>query len=419
MNDSSALVVGGGVIGAACAYFLAKAGLNVTIVERDLFGHGCSHANCGLVCPSHVLPLAEPGAVKKSLKIMLRPNAPLKVGLRWDPALWQWLLRFAGCCRTDQMLRAARGRQALLHSSISLYRQLVREENLQCEWTERGLLFVYEHKREFEAFAQTNELLSSHFNESAVRYDGDALRELEPALKPGLAGGWYYKEDAHLKSEELLSSWRRLLENLNVRILEKQPVTDFVFNGRCLKRVETTRGELSADVFVLTTGAWTPLFSRRLKCSFPIQPGKGYTWTTSVPQPSPSIPLIFPEQRVAVTPYRSCFRLGSIMEFVGYDESIRPKRINLLKKAAARFLTTPHGSDEQKQWYGWRPMTYDGLPIIDRLPDCDNLWVAAGHNMIGTSTAPATGRLLAEQLTNAEPHISPDWFSFRRFNQKT
>src|SRR5262245_61614242 len=125
MSDGKhVVIVGGGVIGAACAHFLVESGCRVTILEHELFGAGASHGNCGLVCPSHVLPLAEPGAVSATLKAMLRPNSPFSIRPRFDPALWAWLLKFARRCNDRDMLAAARGIQPLLTSSLALYDEL-------------------------------------------------------------------------------------------------------------------------------------------------------------------------------------------------------------------------------------------------------------------------------------------------------
>src|SRR5580704_12270835 len=111
------VVVGGGVVGACTAYYLARAGWRVTILDRGGFGQGCSHANCGYVCPSHVLPLAAPGALGPALKALFRRNSPFRIKPRFDPALWGWLFRFALRCNRRDMLEAGRAIQAILQSS--------------------------------------------------------------------------------------------------------------------------------------------------------------------------------------------------------------------------------------------------------------------------------------------------------------
>src|SRR5262245_37997285 len=132
------IVVGGGVIGAACAYCLSRAGWTVTVLDQGAFGKGCSHGNCGIVCPSHVLPLAAPGAVRTALKSLFQRNAPLAIKARFDPALWAWLYRFTRRCNHRDMLEAGLAIQALLNSSRRLYDQLLKDESLDCEWEARG-----------------------------------------------------------------------------------------------------------------------------------------------------------------------------------------------------------------------------------------------------------------------------------------
>src|SRR5882724_405333 len=123
-SSGKVIVVGGGVIGGFCAYFLQREGWQVSIVDAGSFGMGCSHANCGLVSPSHVLPLAVPGAIRSALWAMLQRNGPLAIKPRVDPALWLWLFRFARRCNRHDMLEAGHAIQALLNSSRSLYAQI-------------------------------------------------------------------------------------------------------------------------------------------------------------------------------------------------------------------------------------------------------------------------------------------------------
>src|SRR5262245_35307788 len=110
------IVIGGGVIGTACAYYLARAGWNVTIIDPGQFGNGCSHGNCGFVCPSHVLPLTVPGAVRMALGSLLKPDSPFYVKPRFDLALWSWLYHFARRCNAHDMVDAGRAIQALLNA---------------------------------------------------------------------------------------------------------------------------------------------------------------------------------------------------------------------------------------------------------------------------------------------------------------
>jgi D-amino-acid dehydrogenase len=415
MSERRCCIIGGGVIGAACAYYLRKAGWAVAVVDKRGFGSQCSHANCGLVCPSHVLPLAAPGAVTATLKTFFRKDSPFSVAVRFDPALWAWLAKFALRCNEKDMLAAASGIKALLDSARSLFDELLASESIDCEWETKGLLFAYRDRAPFEHYAATNELLTGKFGRPARRLESAELAALEPALRPGLAGGWLYESDAHLRPDKLMSEWKKILVREGVEIRERCEFTGFRTEGSRIAAAQTDAGEIPAEAFVLATGAWTPLVARELGFSIPIQPGKGYSITMPRPKICPKHPLIFEETRVAVTPFVSGYRLGSTMEFAGYDGTLNRRRLALLKSGADPYLHEPYCEPVQEEWFGWRPMTYDGLPVIDRSPRQPNLLVAAGHSMLGLSMAPATGKLVAELLSETKPHLDPGPYSLGRF----
>jgi D-amino-acid dehydrogenase len=416
---SRAVIIGGGVIGVACAYSLRERGWDVTLIDRGRIGGGCSHGNCGFVSPSHVLPLAVPGAVRYALASMLRMNSPFHIKPRLDWRLWSWLFRFARRCNTADMLAAGHACHALLESSRRLYQHLIARESLNCEWQTEGLLFVYDTQRGFDAYARTDDILAEHFSLPARRYEGEALSELEPALRPGLAGAFFYDDDAHLRPDRLMAEWRRTLDARDVEIIEScefQGFSDSAGNGgRRASRAATSHGDLAADVFVIATGSWTPLLANHVGYRLPIQPGKGYSMTMPRPAICPRIPMLLMEHRVGVTPMQSGYRLGSTMEFAGYDTSLRPQRLELLRRGAAACLREPYCEPIEEAWYGWRPMTYDSVPVIDRSPKYDNLYLAAGHNMLGLSMAPATGELVAELIAGETPHVDPAPYSVSRF----
>jgi D-amino-acid dehydrogenase len=415
MARQRVVVVGGGVIGAACAYYLSKGGWEVVVAERGQFGKECSHGNCGLITPSHVLPLPQPGMAAKALKSLLHRDSPLRIKPRIDLRLWIWLWKSAGRCNMADMMEAARARHALLQSSMALYRDLVATQPLHCEWETRGLIYVYQTQAEMDGFAKTDSLLRESLGLAATRYDGEALVALEPALKPGLAGGWHYEQDTHLRPDRLMSSWRKLLESMGVVVRENTEVRSFAQGGRRARAAVAPGVELAADMFVVATGALTPMLRKPLGCKIPIQPGKGYSMTMPRPARCPTIPLLFPEHKVAVTPMQTGYRLGSTMEFAGYDATLNPRRLNLLKAGARHYLHEPLATPVEEQWWGWRPMTYDGVPIIDRSPAMENVYIAAGHNMLGVSMAPATGKLIAEMLSGAQPHLDIAPYSVKRF----
>lgn len=415
MSERRVIVIGGGVIGTACAYYLARDGWRVAIVEQGAFGKGCSHGNCGFVSPSHVLPLAMPGAIRMALRSLFDSDSAFYVKPRFDLALWGWLWRFARRCNHRDMLDSGHAIQALLNSSRRLYDELMRDEPIDCEWQPVGILFVFQTDAGMKHNEEVARLLHETFHVESTRYDGDALNALEPALKPGLAGGWHFKGDAHLRPDCLLSSWRRALEAKGVEIREQCPVRGFVEGNGQASALATDAGEMKADAFVVATGAWTPLLQSQLGGRVLIQPGKGYSITMKRPAVCPALPLLFEEHRVAITPMHTGYRIGSTMEFAGYDTTLNRRRLEILKRGTAHYLREPFGEPVEEEWFGWRPMTPDSKPIIDRSPLMRNVVIAAGHNMLGLSMAPATGKLVAEMLGERATHIDLSPYAIGRF----
>jgi D-amino-acid dehydrogenase len=351
----------------------------------------------------------------KTLWTLFQRDSPLTVRFRFDPALWAWLTRFALRCNRPAMLESARGIQALLQSSRALYGDLFARGVLDAEWEEQGMLFVFRSAQAMDHYAHTDQLLRQRFDVPARRLDGPALCEMEPALKSGLAGAWYYEQDAHLRSDKLMNSWHNVLLASGVDVRENCSLLGFEPARGRVQTVQTTKGAIATDAVVVATGPWTPLLKAHLGVRLPIQPGKGYSITMARPARCPRIPIIFEEDRVAITPMRSGYRIGSTMEFAGYDATLNRRRLDILRRAARVYLHEPEAEPVHEEWWGWRPMVVDGKPIIGRVPRFENLIVAAGHGMLGLSMATGTGKLVSELLTGRAPHVDPHPYSAMRF----
>ncbi len=344
---------------------------------------------------------------------MLSSNSPFYIRPRVSPALWSFLIRFWWNCNEKQMKNAAQGKHALLQSSRQLYQELIEGDQLDCNWEKRGLMFVFRDKHHFDDFGKTNDWLTEELNLPATPYAQGDLQKLEPALKDHIAGAWHYPNDAHLRPDKLLRSWRTILERLNVTFLEQHKVTEFVGEGGRLKAIQCGNETLEADRYVVATGAWSPAFNQKLGCTLRIQPGKGYSITMARPAVCPKIPMLLEERHVGVTPFDDGYRLGSTMEFGGYDTRVNQKRLALLKKGASDYLREPFTEETHEEWYGWRPMTPDDLPYIDFSPKYSNVLIAAGHSMLGLSMGTATGKLAWELLDKLDPHIDPRPYRLR------
>lgn len=414
-QSGSVVVVGGGLIGIASAYYLRQAGWEVTLIDQGKMGAACSHGNCGFISPSHIFPLCNPAALKQGLKAMIHPNGPLRIKPRLDLALWQWLLKFASHCNERDMVTIGHARHALLQSSRQLYDELLRQHDFDCEWQPKGCLFAYADEKSFTAHGRRVEQMQQEYGVQFQPFVGAELEDFEPALIPGRAyGAWYFADDAHVRPDRLTAAWVKQLEQMGVKLRENCRFEQFLAEGNRVRGVRTAEGELEADQVVIAMGAVTPFLNRQLGFRVPIQPGKGYSITMSCPQICPQRPIIFEKEKVAITPMKSAFRVGSTMEFAGYDTTLNPARLQLLRDGATRYLKEPLGATVEEEWYGWRPMTPDGKAILEYAPKYRNVFVAAGHNMLGLSMAPATGKLVSEILSGQTPHINPQPFRYPR-----
>lgn len=411
-TPQSVIVIGGGIIGLASAHYLRQAGLQVQVIDQGEIGQGCSHGNCGLICPDHIMPLPRPGALRKGLSAMFKSNGPLSIEPGLNFRLWAWLFSFARNCNERKMIEAGKGRHAILHYSREFYASFIEENNIECDWEQNGCLFVYGSKKTLDAYDSIDRVLSEEHNLPARKITGKELEEMEPAFIPGVAAGaWYYKQDAHLRADKLVAGWKNLLQQQGVEFIEHCGFRQFVTGGSSASAIMVQRKdaaeqeEMKADAMILSTGAWTPLLNKELGCNIPIQPGKGYSITMPRPKNCPRYPMILEDEKVAITPMQSGYRIGSTMQFAGYDSNIDPKRLSILKTGSKKYMREPYCEPIEETWYGWRPMTPNGLPIISHAPKLNNVVIAAGHNMIGLMSAPATGRHVAELLTNQSTSI--------------
>lgn len=415
-DRKSIVVIGGGVVGAATAYYLSEAGCDVTIIDKGDFGQGCSHGNCGYVSPSHVFPLCKPGMIGSTFKTLLQSNSPLRIQFRLDPAFWSWMLRFAGNCNKEHMYHAGAARHALLHSSRALYGDLIDSGILpNSEWKPRGLIFVFKSQQTFEHHEEIAGQVRETFGVDSKPFAGQELNDLEPALKTGIAGGWLYDCDAHLRPDRLMQAWRQALELRGVTIKEHCEFQGWEVSSGLVSAVKTSQGSISAEEVVVATGAWTPLLKQQIGMRLPIEPGKGYSLTMDRPTNCPSYPMLFEEHRVGVTPMQTGFRIGSTMEFVGHNSEINPKRLKLLTDGARLYLRDPIDKPVLERWAGWRPMSCDGIPMIGRIPKLKNAWAATGHSMLGLSMSTATGKLVKEMICGETPHVDPEPYRIDRF----
>ena len=407
------LIIGGGAIGLATALALLDAGRGVRILEAGAVGGGASHGNCGTITPSHAPPLAAPGVVAQALRWMFTPDAPLYLKPRVDPALWHWLLRFAVRCNPRDWRQSTQARAALLNDARARLADWVSRYGLQCEFEEEGLDYVFRDPRKFQQYVDESVVLKT-FGIATQVFGGTDYEREEPAMLPGVAGAIRFPGDARLRPDRYVAELARVVRERG-GVIEEQCRVDRLEPTSDDVRLATSQGERKGGEAVIALGAWTPAFARRLGIRAPIQPGKGYSITYSRPARVPRHPMVLKDRSVCVTVWGSGFRLGSTMEFSGHDDTLNATRLAALERGAREFLREPVGAEVHERWCGWRPMTWDDLPLLGRAPGQRKVWIAAGHGMLGISMSTATGQLMADLMTGRPPAFDPSPYRPERF----
>jgi D-amino-acid dehydrogenase len=413
-----AVIIGGGVIGLCAAFYCARRGWRVTVIERNgPERDGCSFGNTGMIVPSHFVPLAAPGMVALALRWMWNPASPFYVKPRasWD--LIDWGLKFWRAANVEQAHRAGRMLRDLIMASRDCYAELVSQAD-DFGFTQRGLLALCRTQHALDEEAKAAEL-ARELGLAAEVLDPKQTAARDPGIRMEVAGSIYFSQDSNLAPERLMRSMEQRLASAGVEFAWNTEVTGWRTEDRNIRAARTRGGaEIEADEFLLCAGSWSPGLARQLNLKLPLQPGKGYSLTLARPRQSPRLCALLTEARVAVSPMDAALRFGGTMELAGLDESINPIRVRSIAAAAQRYYPdlTPADFEGIRPWRGLRPCSPDGLPYVGRTARYSNLIVAAGHAMLGITLAPITGELSAQLLSGEPPGLDISLLSPTRYD---
>lgn len=402
---SKLVVIGGGVIGLSTAYYAARRGHQVTVIDRAPESHpGCSYGNAGMICPSHFVPLAAPGMVALGLKWMWNPRSPFYIKPRVDTGLWDWALKFWRAANHRHVARASPLLRDLHLASRACFEELAALPGNDFGLVKKGLLMLCKTERTFHEETHAAEHARS-LGVPAEVFDAKGTAKLDPGIRMDIVGSVYFPLDCHLSPDRFMAGLKAQLEKLGVEFAWQNEVIGWRANGHTIQAVQTSRGEFAADEFALCAGAWSPVIARELH--LPMQAGKGYSLTLTQPKQRPAICAILAEARIAVTPMGDALRFGGTMEIAGLDETINPLRVQGIIDAVPRYYPgfTPRDFAGVEPWAGLRPCSPDGLPYLGRTAKYSNLTVATGHAMMGLSLGPITGKLAAEMISHEPPSI--------------
>ena len=409
-------IIGGGIVGLCSAYYLHKAGHRVTLFDQAPIADGCSFGNAGMIVPSHIIPLAQPGMITKGMRWMLKSTSPFYVKPRLSPDLLRWGWLFYRHSTSEHVMRSIPVLRDLSLLSKTLYQDLAANGDLAFEWQERGLLMLYKTASAQHEMADEADVANRSGIEAQV-LSGQQVQDLEPNTRVDVLGGVLYPGDAHLNPTELIRSLVAYLRREGVTILENHSVMGFGKTGSRITSVQTSQGAYPLDAVVVAGGAWSPTIARQLGLKLSLQGGKGYSFMLRNITNNVRVPAIMLEARATATPMGTDLRFAGTLEVAGTDMTVNMNRVRGIVQSINQYY--PDVPVEipvvDKVWRGLRPCSPDGLPYIGRTSRYDNVILATGHGMMGLSLGPATGKLVSELVDGPANSLDTAAFSPDRF----
>jgi D-amino-acid dehydrogenase len=410
------IIIGGGVIGLCTAYYLRKAGYEVTVVDRNDITTGCSFGNMGYISPSHFTPLASPGIISKGLKWMLSSSSPFYIKPRLDLDLIRWGMTFWRSATKKQVEENTPHLNNLLQLSRELMNDLKTALPGSFDMTEKGCWMLYKQEKTGDHEKHLAEQAAA-FGLRTIICSPQQVQEYETEVEVNVAGGVLYLDDCHINTEKFMQVLYSYLQKAGVKFWINTEVTGFEKNNGRVSTVITNKGEIACEQLIIANGSWLGTISKLLGVRMLMQPGKGYSVVYNEMEKNLHYPSILVDDRTATTPIDRWLRIGGTMELSGHSDTVLPKRVMALHTAFKKYypaMNIPQ-PDISKAWFGYRPVTPDGMPYIGRHTKFSNLLYAGGHAMLGVSAAAGTGQLINEIIQNKSTSIGISAFDPERF----
>jgi D-amino-acid dehydrogenase len=404
-TPASAVVIGGGVAGLCSAYYLRKRDIEVTLLESNRVGSGASWGNGGWICPAQAGPLPEPGLTWYGIRSLLDPGSPLYFQRRKLPELAPWLLRFWTYCNKRDHEHGVEALAKLGRGVFDLVDEM-RADGVEFELHQQGMLVAA--KDPDLAREELDKLAPMRAHGYELPEDvvvGDELHAIEPALGDAIEGGFVVREHWHVRPDSFTRGIAEALRRMDVEIVEGAEVSDFLTDNGRVRTVRSAVGDHSADAFLIAAGAWSTSLAEMVGVRFPMEAGKGYSFFVK-PSVMPSHSILLADVHVGCTPLGDQMRIGGTMEFSGLNTRLDDRRISDITVAAKSCFQPWQSPEIEQRWAGMRPITPDGLPILDIAGSLENLYVASGYSMQGVTLAPPAGEAMAELVaTGRKPAL--------------
>ena len=413
------LVLGSGVIGVTTAYYLAREGVDVTVVDRQpQAAFETSHANAGQISPGYSTPWAAPGIPLKALKWLFQRHAPLS--FRPDGSLFQmrWMAQMLSHCRPERYAINKERMLRLAEYSRDCLRDLRETTSIRYEGRQLGTLQVFRSQAQLDAIARDTTVLA----DAGVAYsilDRSAICRVEPGLQAvaaGLSGALHLPGDETGDCALFTRELAGICTAMGVRFSYNTSIEGLRTEGGRITGVDTSVGFLAADHCVLALGSYSRALLSPFRIDVPVYPLKGYSLTVPIQNPdsAPVSTVMDETYKVAVTRFDNRIRVGGMAEICGFDLRLNPRRRATLEMVLNGLFPGAGNVANASFWTGLRPMTPDGTPIVGAT-GVGGLWLNTGHGTLGWTMAAGSGHLLADLMLGRQAQISPNGLGVERY----
>ncbi len=400
-NSASVIVIGAGIVGAATARALQRAGHNVTLVDSAEPGRATSFGNAGFLSLDSLTPLARPATLKKTPQMLMDRNGPLTVHPPSLPYLLPWMARFAlASLSKTEVEKGKTSLKALMLEADIAWKAEIQASGLGELFRTRGALYVYESEA---AFLDTDEMRGLQTNKGTTFeiVDGARARELAPGLSPHIVRGIFYPNGSHtINPHEVVTTLAQRFAAEGGTILRGR-VRGFARDGDRVTAVQLTDSDLAAKAVVIAAGRASGELTRLLGFNAPLVAERGYHVMLAPENVRFDLPVSPPERGLFFTPMAEGLRLAGTVELAAPHQPPSWHRADLLVKHF-KAIFPGVGGPETSRWIGERPTLPDYRPAIGRAPRLANVYCGYGHQHLGLTLATATGRLIARQMEGEE-----------------
>jgi D-amino-acid dehydrogenase len=417
-NRVKVVVLGAGVVGVTSAWYLVKAGYEVTVIERQpAEALETSYGNAGGVCPSFAGPWAAPGMPYKAAKWMFQAGSPLKIKPKLDIHQWSWLASFAANCTAEKFQSNKARMQRIAHYSLACLKDIREELGISYDNQSAGVLQVFQTESEVENGALSAAVLDSLSISHRVVNSNEAI-QIEPALahsSTSIIGGLFMPDDETGDCQKFCTALVKWLKRLGVRFQFNTDVSGFLVHGDVVEHVETSAGQISGDAIVVALGPSVAGMMRPLKINLPVYPVKGYSITANITDDSaaPLSSVMDEHSKIMVTRLGHRLRAAGVAEVAGFDKSLPKTAVEGIIGATQNLFPRAVDYNACEVWCGLRPMTPDGPPRLGKT-QYRNLFLNAGHGSNGWTQACGASKIVADIVSGTAPDIDITGLTYQR-----